>query len=143
MRVKTRGLEDRLMAQRLLLLGLEEATASQLAEVIPAEKYEVMIIPGAGTSQALGELDTLRPSVICLPADPAVAAPLMHAIRTRMALAKIVLVSNKPNPDEWRNAMREGASDYFGPPFLPGQVDWILNSASSSLPMGAYLTGQA
>ena len=131
------------MAQRLLLLGLEEATASQLAEVIPADKYEVMIIPGAAASQWLGKLDTLRPSVICLPADPSAAAPLMQAIRTRLALAKMVLVSNNPNPEEWRNAMREGASDYFGPPFLPGQVDWILNSASSSLPMGSYLTAQA
>jgi DNA-binding NtrC family response regulator len=128
------------MAQRLLLLGLEEETATRLAAVLPAAKYEIHIVPGAAVAQWLGKLDTLRPNVICLPADPAAAAPLMQAVRTRLARAPMVLVSNNPNPAEWRLAMAEGASDYFGPPFLPGQVDWILNSASSSLPMGSYLT---
>ncbi len=131
------------MAQLLLLLGLEEEIASRLAAVIPIEKYEVHIVPGAAAAQWLGKLDTLRPSVICLPADPVAAAPLMRAVRTRLALARMVLVSNNPNPVEWKRAMEEGASDYFGPPFLSGQVDWILNSASSSLPMGSYLSSQA
>lgn len=131
------------MAQRLLLLGLEEETASKLAEVIPTDKYEVHVVPGAAAAQWLGKLDTLRPSVICLPAEPSAAAPLMQSVRARLAHAPLVLVSNKPNPTEWKLAMDEGASDYFGPPFLPGQVDWILNRATASLPMGSYLAAQA
>jgi hypothetical protein len=131
------------MAQLLLLLGLEEETAARLAEVIPADKYEIQIVPGAAVAQWLGKLDMLRPSVICLPAEPAAAAPLMRAVRTRLANAPMVLVSKNPNPAEWKLAMDEGASDYFGPPFLPGQVDWILNSASASMPMGNYLAGRA
>ena len=130
------------MAQRLLLLGLEEETASLLAAVIPADKYEVHIVPGTEAQQCLGNLDTLRPSIICLPAEPDAAGPLIHAVRTRLARAPVVLVSKNPNPIEWKLAMDEGASDYFGPPFLPGQVDWILNSAAASLPMGSYLGGQ-
>ena len=131
------------MAQRLLLLGLEEETASLLSAVIPAEKYEVQIVPGAAVAQWLGKLDMLRPSVICIPAEPAAAAPLMQAVRMRLAHVPMVLVSKNPNPIEWKMALDEGAFDYFGPPFLSGQVDWILNSASSSLPMGSYLTAQA
>ncbi len=131
------------MAQCLLLLGLEEEIASKLAEVIPTDKYEVHVVSGAAAAQWLGKLDTLRPSVICLPAEPSAAGPLMQAIRTRLAHAPLVLVSNKPNPVEWKLAMDKGASDYFGPPFLAGQIDWILNSASASLPMGSYLAAQA
>jgi hypothetical protein len=131
------------MAQRLLLLGLEEETASKLAEVIPTDKYEIHVVPGAAAAQWLGKLDTLRPSVICLPAEPSASAPLMQAVRTRLARAPLVFVSSNPNPAEWKRAMDVGASDYFGPPFLPGQVDWILNSAAGSLPMGSYLAAQA
>lgn len=131
------------MAQRLLLLGLEEETASKLAEVIPTDKYEIHVVPGAAAAQWLGKLDTLRPSVICLPAEPAAAAPLMQAVRTRLARAPLVFVSKNPNPAEWKQAMEGGAADYFGPPFLPGQVDWILNSAAGSLPMGSYLAAPA
>lgn len=118
------------MSQRVLLLGLEEETASRLMEVVSADKFEIVTIPGAAASQYLDQLDSIRPSVICLPAEPA-AAPIMQAIRSRLALAKIVLVSNDPNPEEWRAAMQQGASDYFGPPFLKGQVDWILDGAAA------------
>ena len=131
------------MAQRLLLLGLEEEIASKLAEVIPTQKYDIHVVPAAAAAQWLGKLDTLRPSIICLPAEPSAAAPLMQAVRTRLARAPLVLVSNRPNPAEWKIAMDKGASDYFGPPFMPGQIDWILNSASTSLPMGDYLASPA
>lgn len=131
------------MAQRLLLLGLEEETASKLVEAIPADKYEIHVVSGPAAAQWLGKLDTLRPSVICLPAETSAAVPLMHAVRARLARAPLVFVSRNPNPAEWKRAMDVGASDYFGPPFLAGHVDWILNSAAASLPMGSYLAARA
>ncbi|MEZ5363895.1 MAG: hypothetical protein R2748_16545 [Bryobacterales bacterium] len=118
------------MSQRVLLLGLEEETASQLADVVSADKFEIVTIPGAAAAQYLDKLDSIRPSVICVPAGAA-ATPLVHAIRSRLALARIVRVSSHPNQEEWHATMQEGASDYFGAPFLKGQVDWVLDGATA------------
>lgn len=117
--------------KKLLLMGLDEATASALAQSLPPNAYQVDVVSDGEDEQAA--VERFRPDLICVAAGKE-RYPRLHAG------SPFVVVTAKPHPLEWRDALAGGAADYFGPPFLPAQVGAVLSGVGNLAPMGKFLT---
>ena len=125
------------MQQRVLLLGLEQATAKALDAALKIGSFEVCVLPAcdfAGLQAAIAEF---APHVICAPAG---STEWRHTLQAAGSRLPVIAVSSKPNPTEWLAALQGGASDYFGPPFEAGQVSLVLKSARSGWGMASMLS---
>ncbi|MBI1356304.1 MAG: hypothetical protein GC160_18335 [Acidobacteria bacterium] len=125
------------MLQKILLLGLDEATASAMAAALPADGYTVHVAPVENATEAQRVIEAFRPDVICAPPGSPEAR---DALRETGSKAPLIAISQKANPREWLAAVQGGAWDYFGGPFEARQVQWILRSATSGSGMPTVLS---
>ena len=125
------------MRQKILLLGLDEATASAISAALPADGFEVHVAPCIGSEEAVRAVNAFRPDVVCAPPGSTLAR---DAISKAASKAPLIAISRKANPREWLAAVQGGAWDYFGGPFEARHVQWILRSATSGAGMPSVLS---
>lgn len=125
------------MQQRVLLLGLEQATTAALEAALPPGAFEVYVLSCLEPAEVRAAIEQFRPSVICAPANSPESRRALQAAGSR---TPFIAVSAKPNPREWLEALQDGASDYFGPPFDQQQVRWVLQSATNGSGMPTILS---
>jgi DNA-binding NtrC family response regulator len=131
-----------LQTQRILLLGVEDATAAGLLRAISPLKRRVQVVPERSIDKCLAAIERLRPHILCVPPDEAFLASLRQAFASRGLQLPFVVVSGSGGPKEWRTALEGGAADYFAAPFEMSKVDQILAGAASN-PMSSFLALQA
>ncbi len=125
------------MQQRVLLLGLEEATVAALEAALPVGRFEVCVLPSLDAAEVRAAIEQFHPNVIFAPANSPESRRTLQAANAR---TPFIAVSSKPNPKEWLEALQGGASDYFGPPFEQQQVGWVLQSAMNGSGMPSILS---
>jgi DNA-binding NtrC family response regulator len=131
-----------LQTQRILLLGVEDATAASLLQAISPLKRRVQIVRERSIDKCLAAIERLRPHVLCVPPDEGFLASLRQALASRGLHLPFVVVSGNGGPREWRTALEGGAADYFAAPFEMSRVDQILAGAASN-PMSSFLALKA
>jgi DNA-binding NtrC family response regulator len=131
-----------LQIQRILLLGVEDATADGLVRAISPLKRRVQVVRERSIDKCLAAIEGLRPHVLCVPPDANFLAALRQAFASRGLQLPFVVVSGNGGPREWRTALEGGAADYFAAPFEMTRVDQILAGAASN-PMSSFLALQA
>ena len=131
-----------LQTQRILLLGVEDATAASLLQAISPLKRRVQVVRERSIDKCLAAIECLRPHLLCVPPDEGFLASLRQAFASRGLQLPFVVVSGRSGPREWRTALEGGAADYFAAPFEMSRVDQILAGAASN-PMGSFLALKA
>ena len=128
----------------VLFVGLDERTAQELTQALSPDQFQVQVLTAASRDEQLAAIEQAKPHVLCC-GSAEDYGPLVQEIRRRGSTAPFVVVSPQPRPaaQEWLAALKQGAADFFGPPFLPQQVSWIVGNAARSAPMGAYLAARA
>lgn len=130
-----------LQSQRILLLGVEDATAASLLQAISPLKRRVQVVRERSIDKCLAAIERLRPHILCVPPDESFMTSLRQAFTSRGLQLPFVVVSGNGGPREWRTALEGGAADYFSAPFEMSRVDQILAGAASN-PMGSFLALQ-
>lgn len=125
------------MRQKVLLVGLQQTTATALEAALPSSDFEVRILPLCDRDCLRAAIAEFAPGVICAPAG---AVELRGMLREAGAAIPLIAISGKPNPKEWLQALQDGAADYFGPPFEQRQVGWVLRSAANGSGMRSVLS---
>jgi DNA-binding NtrC family response regulator len=123
--------------QRVLLLGLEQATTTALDAALHLGEFEVRSLASCEIEGLRAAIAEFSPHVICVPAG---SIEWRHPLQAAGPTIPVIAVSSKPNPKEWLAALQSGASDYFGPPFEVGQVSLVLQSARRGWGMTSMLS---
>jgi len=126
-------------SHRVLLLGVDKATARKLAQV--SKKHQVETASGRSIDRALAAIEKVRPDLVCVPADNEFYTALNRVLGARGLRVPFVVVSEKITAQQFRAAVEGGAADCFGGPFESSQVEGIFRSALTA-PMAAFLSFQ-
>jgi len=112
----------------VLILGLDEGLASELTSALPGVQH--LVKPAAGEDPR-SCLDLLRDSaadvVFCCPSSAGLAQ-LLSAVSSYRPGLPVIVVTRRPEVDEWLNAIEAGATDYCAAPFEARHLEWILQS---------------
>jgi DNA-binding NtrC family response regulator len=111
---------------RVILLGLPQDLANQLAGVLHAENHQV--------SKKIYIQDLRRgrtPTVVFVSGDSPEYPETLAALRELQPHIPVVVVSRRPETRQWLDALEAGAMDYCGAPFERVQVRWVMDSALS------------
>jgi DNA-binding NtrC family response regulator len=111
---------------RVILLGLPQDLANQLAGVLHAENHQV------SRKTYIQDLQRGRtPTVVFVSGDSPEYPETLAALREIQPQVPVVVVSRTPETRQWLDALEAGAMDYCGAPFEQVQVRWVMNSALS------------
>ncbi len=124
-------------AKRIVLFGLDQALASELASVLLQQRQAVFTEPFHSPSDCLGIVDRLGADVVFCASDRVRYLGLLETIGRRKPNLPVVVVSRTPEVGEWLDAIEAGASDYCAAPFESSHIRWILDSALKSEPAPA------
>jgi DNA-binding NtrC family response regulator len=111
----------------IMLFGLENALAAELAGVLTFEKRafrSAQFDAAEGAKAAIQEGTSL---VFCS-ADREAYTRLLNLIKQERLELPVVVVSRQPQTEEWLNAIEAGAADYCSPPFEAFQISWIIDN---------------
>lgn len=112
---------------RLLILGLDAATAEALKEALPGRS--TALIRGVPTDRRsfLALLQEAKPDVLFCQAGHR----HLHEILERASAQRlpVVVVTRDPDARQWIDAMDAGATDYVSAPFHRDQIEWVLQSS--------------
>jgi len=117
------------LVRTVVLMGLAEGLAEELARVLAQGGYTVCLGPLLPRDLALRLIDQAEADVVFCPAEPESCAPLLETMKAERPGLPVVAVSRLPEVSAWLNALELGAADYCAPPFEPAQIQWILQSA--------------
>jgi DNA-binding response OmpR family regulator len=107
----------------ILLLGLENDMASELALVLRKTGHEVET---AGSLEAA--VRNRKADVIFAGGDAPDYRETVSKLVARRPDAPLVLVNRLPENMRWLEALELGAADYCGAPFETAQVRWIVDA---------------
>jgi DNA-binding response OmpR family regulator len=110
---------------RVTLLGLPEDLAQPLAHVLRAEAHQV--------SQKRFVQDLMRgpkSEAVFISGDSPEFGRLIALLREMEPRVPVIVVARVSATKNWLDALEAGATDYFGAPFEPVQVRWIMDSVA-------------
>jgi DNA-binding NtrC family response regulator len=113
----------------ILLLGLEDGLAAELAGVLARQVRSVHKEPFGSARECLNRVKRLRADLIFCPCDRQRYLSLLEAVGRQKPDLPVVVVSRQPEVSEWLDAIEAGATDYCAPPFEISHIRWILDSA--------------
>jgi DNA-binding NtrC family response regulator len=116
-------------SRKILLLGLEDASLAQLADILALESHEISSQPLLPVDKSLDLIDRFSPDVVYCVADPEHYSPLVEAVRGRGSGLPVVVVSRESNVSEWLDAIEAGAWDYVALPFETAHLRHVLENA--------------
>jgi DNA-binding NtrC family response regulator len=111
---------ENVVAPRAILLGLEPAVETELADSLRSAAYAVSHGPGSPVARGEGLVFCPRGAVFA---------------RARAAFPDlpIVVVSRLPDTGEWLEALELGALDYIAAPFETVQMRWLWKPQGQAL----------
>lgn len=113
---------------RIVLLGLEERLAGELAAVLESQDHTVFAEPFRPPSECTRLLRRIGADVVFCPAERDRYMSLLRALERDAEPTPVIVVSRTPEVAEWLDAIEAGASDYCTAPFEPTHIAWILQS---------------
>jgi DNA-binding NtrC family response regulator len=109
---------------RVVFIGLEEATASQIGHALAAQRHEVEYKQPGTVMRDLVDAD-----IVFAGGDSADYLPLLRLVRKERPALPFVVVTRLPEVVQWLDALEAGATDYCAAPFETQQVQWVMESA--------------
>lgn len=117
-----------LVSEKILLFGLDDALASELAGALVNQDCTFASAPFRPT--AGGMKNAIQPGIglVFCPAENRRYRLLLDFIRRERPELPVVVVSRLPEVSDWLDAIEAGAADYCSPPFESAQVHWIIEN---------------
>lgn len=114
--------------EKILLFGLDDALASELAGALAGQQRQFASAPFRRT--AGGMRQTIQPGVglVFCPAETERYELLLNFIRRERPTLPVVVVSRRAEVSDWLDAIEAGAADYCSPPFDSAQLRWIIEN---------------
>jgi len=109
---------------RVFLVGLEQATATQLTRALGVERHQIEQMPKNVPPNDLMEAD-----IVFAGGDGKQYMPLLRGLREMRPLLPFVVVTRIPETTDWLDALEAGATDYCSAPFETRQMSWLMESA--------------
>ena len=110
---------------RVTLLGLPEDLAQPLAHVLRAECHQV------NQKRFVQDLSVSpKSAAVFISGDSPEFGRLIALLRENEPRLPVIVVARVPATRNWLDALEAGATDYFGAPFEPAQVRWIMDSVA-------------
>lgn len=113
---------------RIVLLGLDDALAAELASALAGREWIVYARPFLSPRECLGVVQQVRADLVFCSAERERYLALLEALAGRKLDLPVVVVSRRPEVSEWLDAIEAGASDYCASPFEATHLRWILDS---------------
>ena len=109
---------------RVVFIGLEEATASQIGGALAAQRHDIQYRQQDTVMRDLVEAD-----IVFAGGDNAEYLPLLKRVRQARPALPFVVVTRLPEVVQWLDALEAGATDYCAAPFEMRQLQWVMESA--------------
>jgi DNA-binding NtrC family response regulator len=111
-----------------MLLGLDDALASELAGILSREDLGFRSAAFHPTAEGVKLAILPGTKLVFCSAEKATYTQLLHLIEKEALGLPVVVVSRHPATDEWLDAIEAGAADYCSPPFEAFQISWIIDN---------------
>jgi DNA-binding response OmpR family regulator len=108
----------------VLLIGLEEATATQISRALAVERHRVEQKP-----QSIGVREMMDADIVFAGGEPWQYLSLLRKVRDERPALPFVVVARIPETKEWLDALEAGATDYCSSPFESRQIHWLMQAA--------------
>lgn len=122
-------LEKDLSTLNIVLLGLDDMVAAELATALSQHHQRVHFHPFLPASQCVSLLEGLRADMVFCPAEVGRYKALLGAVNAKLPGLPVTVVSRRAEVSEWLDALDAGAWDYCSPPFESRPIRWILQKA--------------
>lgn len=109
---------------KIVLVGLEPATAGQICRALSADRFQIQQQPVDGLMQELWNAD-----IVFAGGDTAYYMSLLRHVRQIRPTLPFVVVTRIPETKEWLDALEAGATDYCSEPLERRQLHWLVESA--------------
>ncbi|HWF08865.1 MAG TPA: hypothetical protein VG297_10390 [Bryobacteraceae bacterium] len=106
------------------LIGLEQATASQISRALTVERHKI-----EQKSQNIGARELMDVDIVFAGGEPSQYLPLLRRVRDERPSLPFVVVTRVPETSEWLDALEAGATDYCSSPFESRQIHWLMETA--------------
>ena len=116
----------------ILLLGMENDLAAQLARVLHRHEHDVKLAESIDSALAMREID-----IIFAGGDGPDYRDIIRKLRLERPDVRLVLVNRLPENSRWLDALELGAADYCGAPFEPSLMRWLVDSVMRQ-PVAAF-----
>jgi DNA-binding NtrC family response regulator len=107
---------------KLILIGLEQVTASLIHKVLPAGGHSVEYQTNAG-AVSVSDAD-----IVFTDAESDRSLTLLRRLKQTYPDLPCVVLSRMPDTREWLDALEAGAADYVGAPFDTAQLLRIVEA---------------
>lgn len=111
---------------RVVLVGLESATAGKIDRALANDLHEVRHKPETAELRDVSDAD-----IVFAGGQPAQYLALLKGVRRENPDLPFVVVTRLPETHEWLDALEAGATDYCSAPFETRQIQWLMESALS------------
>lgn len=108
----------------VLLIGLEQATATQISRALAVERHRIEHKNGDLAIRDLVDVD-----IIFAGGAPSEYLSLLRLVREQKPALPFVVVTRIPETAEWLDALEAGATDYCSSPFESRQIHWLMEAA--------------
>jgi DNA-binding response OmpR family regulator len=109
---------------KVFLIGLEQATASQIGRALAVERHQIEHKP-----KNVSVNDLLDADIVFAGGDGKQYMPLLRGLREARPTLPFVVVTRIPETSDWLDALEAGATDYCSAPFEARQLNWLMESA--------------
>jgi DNA-binding response OmpR family regulator len=112
----------------VLLIGLDEALASQIIRALAVERHRIEQKP-----QNIGLREMMDADIVFAGGEPTEYLSLLRQVRDERPALPFVVVTRIPETREWLDALEAGATDYCSSPFELRQIHWLMEAALPKL----------
>ena len=92
---------------RVVLVGLEQATAGQISRALAVERHQI-----EQKHQNVATRELLDADIVFAGGEPSQYMNLLRMVRAERPALPFVVVTRMPETEEWLNALEAGATDY-------------------------------
>jgi DNA-binding response OmpR family regulator len=108
----------------VLLIGLDEAIASQISRALAVERHRI-----EQKNQNIELREMMDADIVFAGGEPAQYLSLLRRVRNQRPALPFVVVTRIPETMEWLDALEAGATDYCSSPFEMRQIHWLMETA--------------
>jgi DNA-binding response OmpR family regulator len=108
---------------KVVLVGLEQATAGQISRALAVERHQIE------QKQHVATRELIDADIVFAGGEPSEYMSLLRLVRAERPGLPFVVVTRVPETEEWLNALEAGATDYCSGPFESRQIHWLMEAA--------------
>jgi DNA-binding response OmpR family regulator len=107
----------------VIFIGLEQATASQIRKVLPADRHCIEYKDAITSTRDLPGAD-----IVFVGGGHNQSLSFLRQVKTAVPHVPCVVATRMPETNEWLDSLEAGATDYCAAPFDSGQLLRLLNA---------------